>query len=75
MKIYEFLILDEESRYQIVFDKGVHIALYSSSKYIYHLYALDNFYVEILYDPITLMITGHLPFKHGIHLEKYLPDK
>jgi len=74
MKIYEFLILEAEDRYQAVWDKGVHIDTYVATKLIYQLYSLGDFYVEIHYDPATNKIVGNLPFKQGEHLEKYLPE-
>ena len=74
MKIYEYLILDEENKYQTVWDKAVHIDTFITSSIIYQLYSLGDFYVEIHYNPETNKIVGNLPFKQGEHLEKYLPN-
>lgn len=74
MKIYEFLILRTQERYQTVWDKGVHIDTFITNTLIYQLYSLGDFYVEIHYNSETNKIVGNLPFKQGIHLEKYLPE-
>ena len=73
MKIYEFLSLPEENRYEAVWDYGTHIATKAKDGIIYQLYALNDFFVEIHYNQENNEIIGNLPFKQGEHLEKYLP--
>jgi len=73
MKIYEFLSLPEENRYEAIWHNGKHIDTKEKDGIIYQLYAINDFFVEIHYRQHNNEIVGNLPFKHGIHLEKYLP--
>jgi len=73
VKIYEFLCLKEQERYQAVWDNGRHIDTKAKDGIIYQLYALNDFFVEIHYNQENNEIIGNLPFKQGEHLEKYLP--
>lgn len=72
MKLYEFLMLDEAEQYQAVWDKGTHIETLAQEDKICQLYAINNFYVEIHYDPLSNSIIGKNQFKQGEHLDKYL---
>lgn len=74
MKIYEFLNLKQQERYQAVWDLGKLIGTKSNDGIIFHLYAINDFFVEIHYNAYTNEIVGNLPFKQGIHLDKYLPE-
>ena len=74
MTLYDFLILPIDSKYEVVWDEGIHIETYTGYDKIYQLYALNDFFVEIIYDPKTNKIVDHLAFKQGEHLEKYLPE-
>lgn len=73
MKIYDFLSLNEQDRYQAVWDEGTHIDTKVKSEIICQLYAINDFFVELHYNPATNKLIGNLPFKQGEHLEKYLP--
>jgi len=72
MKLYEFLMLDEQLQYQAVWDHGVHIDNIIFEKVNYVLYSINDFYVEVHYDVATNKIIGKLPFKNGEPLDKYL---
>ena len=74
IKIYEFLTMEADARYITVWDDGVHLDTYVTQTLVCQLYSLGDFFVEIQYDPNTNEIIGNLPFKHGEHLEKYLPE-
>jgi len=73
MKIYEFLILPEQERYQAVWDNGKHIDTKAKNGIIYSLYAINDFFVEIHYNQENNEIIGNLPFRRREVLEKYLP--
>jgi len=73
MKIYEFLSLPEENRYEAVWDDGKHIDTKVKDGIVCQLYSINDFFVEIHYNAENNQIIGNLPFKHGEHLEKYLP--
>lgn len=72
MKIYEFLILNDELQYQMVWDKGVFTEQVISSTIVYQLYTINDFYVEIQYEHVSNKIIRKQVFKQGVHLEKYL---
>jgi hypothetical protein len=72
MKIYEFLNLNEQDRYQAVWDTGKHIESKAKDGIIFQLYAINDFFVEIHYNAESNKIIGNLPFKQGEPLEKYL---
>lgn len=72
MKIYEFLRLDEQGRYQAIWDNGKHIDTKVKEGIIFQLYTINDFFVEIHYNAENNSIIGYLPFKQGEHLEKYL---
>lgn len=73
MKIYDFLNLKEQDRYQAVWDKGKHIDTKVKDGIVFQLYAINDFFVEIHYNAENNSIIGNLPFEQGEHLEKYLP--
>ena len=74
MKLYDFLLLNDEQQYQAVWLLGVHIDHIIFEKIHYQLYSINDFYVEVRYDALTNKILGKLPFKQGEHLDKYLGD-
>jgi hypothetical protein len=72
MKIYDFLILEEQQQYQSVWDLGKHIDDIVLETIHHQLYAIGDFYVEIHYNVSDNKIVGKLAFKAGEPLEKYL---
>ncbi|SFQ39827.1 hypothetical protein [Flavobacterium akiainvivens] len=73
MTLYEFLGLTDLQQYQAVWHQGNHIDTLVHKDAIYLLYAMGNFYVEIMYSKDSHDILGKNQFKYGEHLEKYLP--
>jgi len=73
MKIYDFICLDEDARYQAVWDNGTYVDSKAKDAIICQLYAINDFFVELHYHLATNKLIGNLPFKQGEHLEKYLP--
>lgn len=72
MKLYEFLLLDEQKQYQSVWDQGTFINQVVTTELTFMLYSINDFYVEIHYDRGLNKVVGKQPFKQGVYLEKYL---
>jgi len=72
MKLYEFLMLNDELQYQAVWEHGVHIDSIVYNHIYHQLYAINDFYVELYYRVKDNQITGKLAFKNGEPLDKYL---
>lgn len=74
MTLYEFNSLSNPDQYNTVWELGNHIETVITKEKIYLLYAINEFFVEIHYEPSTNHIVGKQSFKQGEHLEKYLKD-
>lgn len=72
MRLYDFLSKDEQLQYQIVWEIGVHIETLHEEGFMYLLYAINDFFVEIQYNQRTNTIIGKNQFKDGEPLDKYL---
>ena len=72
MKLYEYLLKDEQLQYQIVWEIGKHVETVYQDGVMYLLYAINDFFVEIQYNQRTNEIIGKNQFKQGEHLDKYL---
>ena len=64
-------MLSEDEQYDTVFAKGrfIDIVIESNTKYV--LYAIDRFFVEVIWDEEKDEIMGKGVFKEGISLDKY----
>lgn len=71
MTLYEYKMLLEDEQYDTVFSKGkfLDIVLEGNSKYV--LYAIDKFFVEVIYDLGQDKIIGKGQFVLGDSLDKY----
>lgn len=74
MTLYEFNLLIEEDKLISIWDIGEFIDNHISTKGIKNLYAINKFYVEVIYDAKTNKIIGVESFKTGKDLDKYLPN-
>jgi hypothetical protein len=74
MTLYEFNILTEDNKLKTVWDIGEFIENHISIDGIKNLYAINKFYVEVVYDAQNNQITGVESFKTGKDLDKYLPS-
>jgi hypothetical protein len=50
MTLYQFNLLDQTERAEILWDKGVHLANRQEKDFKILLYQVDGFYVEVWYD-------------------------
>lgn len=71
MTLYEYKILSEDDQYDTVFAKGKFLDIYIDGNTKYVLYAIDMFFVEILWDIKTDEIIGKGTFKEGDSLNRY----
>jgi hypothetical protein len=74
MTLYQFNILTEDNKLKTVWDIGEFIDNHISIDGIKNLYAINKFYVEVVYDAQNNQIIGVESFKTGKDLDKYLPD-
>lgn len=73
MKLYQYLRLNEQLQYQTVWEIGKYIDTFKSDGMMYLLYAINDFYVEVVFRERTNEIIGKSQFKEGEYLDKYLP--
>jgi hypothetical protein len=74
MTLYEFNILTEDDKLKTVWDIGEFMENHISIDGIKNLYAINKFYVEVVYDAKNNQIIGVESFKAGKDLDKYLPS-
>jgi hypothetical protein len=74
MTLYQFNILTEDNKLKTVWDIGEFIENHISIDGIKNLYAINKFYVEVVYDAQNNQIIGVESFKTGEDLDKYLPS-
>ncbi|HEY5687462.1 MAG TPA: hypothetical protein VIS27_04070 [Yeosuana sp.] len=73
MTLYEFNILTLEEKQATVWDKGVFLVNYITKDIKINCYAIDKFFVEVVYDAEHNTITEVRSFKYGHSLDKYAP--
>ena len=71
MTLYKYKMLSEDDQYDTVFSNGkfLDINIDGTTKYV--LYALDMFFVEVIWDNEKDQIIGKGQFKEGDSLDKY----
>jgi hypothetical protein len=74
MTLYQFNILTEDNKLKTVWDIGEFIKNHISIDGIKNLYAINKFYVEVVYDATNNKIIGVESFKTGKDLDTYLPS-
>jgi hypothetical protein len=72
MTLQEFNTLDHDERLFTVVDKGTFLDNYVTSDIKMNLYAIDKFFVELVYDDEENKIIEVRSFKSGKELEKYI---
>ncbi|MCM4170061.1 hypothetical protein DHD32_01105 [Arenibacter sp. TNZ] len=71
MGIYEFNILSEHDKYDLVFTKGQFIDTITRDEIKYVLYSVSMFWVEVVYDIDANKLIGISNFVSGATLDKY----
>lgn len=74
MTLYLFNLLTEEDKLSTVWELGEYIDCFISKTAKLNLYAINKFYVEVVYDATNNKIVGVESFKSGKCLDKYLPN-
>lgn len=69
--LYEFLALQDQEQYDIVFTEGVFIDYKIEGDQRFALYAIKMFFVEVEYDNLNNSIKNKIAFKTGSALDKY----
>ncbi len=73
MTLYEFNSLTLEEKQATVWDKGTFLDNYITKDIRINCYAIDKFFVEVVYDGKFNTITEVRSFKYGHSLDKYSP--
>jgi hypothetical protein len=71
MTLYEFNALIFEEQYKAVINKATFLDNYVTTDIRMNLYAIDKFFVELVYDGEQNVVTEVRSFKSGSELEKY----
>ena len=71
MTLYEFRMLDDDDQLKAVWDKGIFLENYITKTEKINCYAIDMFFVEVVYDAKQNKITEVRCFKEGHRLDKY----
>jgi hypothetical protein len=71
MTLYEFNALTLEEKQTIVWNKGVFLDNHITKVERVNCYAIDKFFVEVVYDADHKVITEVRSFKSGSCLDKY----
>ncbi len=74
MTLYEFNMLSLEEKQATVWDKGIFLDNYITKDIKINCYAIDKFFVEVVYDAEHNVITEVRSFKYGAELDKYSLD-
>ena len=71
MALYEYKTLSKDDPYDTVFSKGKFLDIVIEGNYKFVLYAIDKFFVEVIWDRAEDEIIGIGQFKEGDSLDKY----
>jgi hypothetical protein len=71
LTLYEFNLLERDEKLKSVWEYGVFIDNYVTTKERCNLYAIDKFFVEVELHPETNQIIKINSFKTGYLLDKY----
>ena len=72
MKLYDFLSFNDEEQYNITWNIGTLVDQIITDHIAIHLYAINDFFVEVYYEIKSNRILYKKIFKQGELLEKYL---
>jgi hypothetical protein len=63
LTLYDFNGMDEHAQPEAVFKEGIYVDSRDEENLKVQLYRLDNFYVEVYYDPKENKVTRYRSFK------------
>ena len=71
MELYDFNKLDFKEQLETVYDVGIFLDNFITSKERCNLYAVDMFFVELIYNSNSNSVNDIKSFKTGYLLDKY----
>ncbi|MBJ2174190.1 hypothetical protein JBL43_08070 [Aureibaculum sp. A20] len=71
MTLYEYLLLEEQQQYNSIWDIGIYLDTVNEDNYKINIYAIDMFFVEVVYNAQSNKIIENRAFKEGHRLDKY----
>ncbi|NAY92109.1 hypothetical protein GTQ34_09270 [Muricauda sp. JGD-17] len=71
MELYDYLALDNEEQWDILWDKGEFVDTFVSFDCCYHLFSVNKFFIEVEIEPTNGTIIGKSEFIHGSKMNKY----
>ena len=74
MTLYEFRLLNDDDQLKAIWDKGIFLENHISKTEKINCYAINMFFVEVVYDAKENKILENRPFKEGHLLDIYLPN-
>ena len=74
MTLYEFNSLDLKYKIGVTLNQAIFLDNYIKDDFRINIYALDLFFIELVYDSNFNQITEVRSFKNGRHLNKYSID-
>ena len=74
MTLYEFNLLELKYKIGVTLNQATFLDNYINDDVRINIYALDLFFIELIYDANFSQITEVRSFKHVRHLDKYSAD-
>jgi hypothetical protein len=74
MTLYEFNMLNDDEQLSTVWDRGIFLENHISKTEKINCYAIEMFFVEVVYDAKENKIRKVRSFKEGHLLDKYSPN-
>ncbi len=74
MKLSDFILLSEEEKNFIVLHKGILIGKKISKNYLFFLFQLDTFYVELFCNKENKSVQEYRLFKETAQLNSYIEN-
>ncbi|WP_336516914.1 hypothetical protein [Pollutibacter soli] len=74
MKLQDYLKLSLVQQELVMWCLGVTVSFRSDSFYVYQLFQVESFYVELIYRKISRSIETIFPFEDTKYLDPYLED-
>ena len=71
MEILDYLKLSDEQQLDFMYENGVFVDTITRYDAEYHLFSINNFFVELTTCPVTSQLQRHSPFVDGAKLDKY----
>jgi len=74
LTLYEFNKLNLQNKVKTTLNHAIYLDSYVSPDFQCNCYALDLFFIELVYSPKLNSISEVRSFKDGSHLDKYTED-